>query len=782
MRKRPLFISACVFLIGLTCYRYQRYEMVLVVLGLLCYEAFCFFKHKKKMVMVGRSVLLLSAFFIGLGHMATEMTFRDAYLSKIKDGQQVTIWGEVIKVEFGEKQNSIYLSDCYISLPEGTIPCNDVIVYASKNQFQIGEIHKITGKLQKFSKARNEGGFDRRTYYQSLKLDFAVMERESQFLGKQINWWESQVLVLRENIRKVYAQYASQQVAGFLSAMVLGDKSELDKDLKRAFTDGGLAHILAISGLHVSIIGRKVYNILRNRGISFVMAGIMAGLILISYCFMVGNGMSAIRATGMLVLFFVAQSLGRGSDLLNSLGAMVLVLLWDNPFYIEYSGFWFSIMSLLGVGYVGSIWGKFGMSVAISFTTLPLVAAGYYEIPLYSPLTNFLLLPLLTPIFVLAIFGGLLGVIVGTGGGWIVTLMLQPCEWGLQIYEWVCGVIQNLPFAQIITGVPNKEVILLYYGVLFLGTYALKSTLAKRKMPWKKKVGWGMTMMAICLALIVYPKPKPKEISFLDVGQGDGIYISAGNGMSCFVDGGSAFSDGLGEYTILPFLKSKGVRAIDYWFVSHGDKDHVSGLMQVLESDYPVKYLVLSQYAPRDEKMSELLSLAKKHHTEILWMKEGDRLQMGEMCVKCIYPGYLDVQKSPELLENRNEASLVLEIVFERFGEIKDFRALFAGDVSSEVEKMLLDSKGNSVPSSVWLYKASHHGSKYSNSKELLEKMQPQMVVISCSKTNTYGHPSPEVIDRIEQMEAEIYYTMFGGQITIREDGSGTIGVQEFLK
>lgn len=408
MRKRPLFLCACVFVIGLLAFRYQRYELLLIIVGWLGYEVLCCKISFGKRYIAGRSILLLSAFFLGYLHMMYQMAFRETCLSRIEDGKMGTVWGEVVKVEFKEENryHQIFLSNCYLNLNGETLPCNDVIVYSSNDQYMIGEIHKINGKLHMFETARNEGGFDSRMYYQSLKIDFAVYETEHKCMRQNTSELRQSLLSFREKVKGVYAEYTTERTAGFLTGMVIGDKSGLQKDLKDLFTDGGIAHILAISGLHVSIIGRGWYRILRNRRMGFVAAGICAGMVLIVYLFLTGSGMSSVRAGGMLFIFFGAQMLGRSYDMLNSLGAMVLFLLWQNPFYIENSGFWFSVLAIIGVGFVGSIWGSFGMSVGITLTTLPLVALGYYEIPLYAPLINFLLLPLLAPIFVLALLGG----------------------------------------------------------------------------------------------------------------------------------------------------------------------------------------------------------------------------------------------------------------------------------------------------------------------------------------------------------------------------------------
>lgn len=507
---------------------------------------------------------------------------------------------------------------------------------------------------------------------------------------------------------------------------------------------------------------------LRKTGIEFGCAGVIAGIILLAYCYMVGNGMSAIRAVGMMLLFFMGQYLGRSYDMLNGLGVMCLVLLWDNPFLLEYSGFWFSVMALVGVGFVGNILSQqvkrgksFWMSIGITLTTLPVVAYCYYEIPLYSSLVNFVVLPLLTPAFCLALVGGIVGLCVP----WLAYIVLFPCSLVLWFYEWFCTMISKLPGASIIVGMPTMQVVVGYYLVLFAGILVLERwqgkdlNEAKDKnktdscvLEFLKRQGIVATICIMCFLLITYPKEKSFEITFLDIGQGDGIYISADDGTTYFIDGGSTSENMIGEYTILPFLKSKDVSSIDYWFVSHADTDHISGLLEVLESGYEVRYLVMSDHAPRDENYMALVSLADSCGVEVLYMDAGDRIVSENIAFTCLYPW-------DESMEDRNEASLVLELEMES-GQ----KALFTGDISSETEQRLLDQ---GVLDDIWLYKASHHGSKYSNSRVLLEVLQPEISVVSCSENNNYGHPGQEAIDNMEAVGSEVFYTMVSGQVTI---------------
>lgn len=761
MRKRPLLLFACVFLIGLTFQRYDSLALIILLLLIVGREIFVGVKHRKIRKMAGRSVLLLSAFILGMTHMQKEEDFRNAYMSKLEDGSDVTVWGEIIKIENTDYGIRMILSDSYISLKEEQMPCNDIMVYASSNHFQVGEIHKITGQLNMFEVARNTGNFDSRVFYQSQKIDFSVWIDSNILLGRKENVIRDALLFLKEEMSDVYTSSMDEKAAGFFMGMILGDKTNLDKEIKDLFELGGISHILAISGLHVSIIGRGLYSKLRKRRVGFVVSSMVSGVLLLAYCYMVGNSMSAVRAVGMMCIFFLGQCLGKSYDMLNALGVMCVILLWENPFLIEYSGFWFSVMALVGVGFVGNALSqqikkgkRLWMSIGITLSTLPIVACCYYEIPAYSSLVNFIVLPILTPIFCIALFSGIIGIVFPR----LAYILLIPCGWMLEFYEWLCTMVGRLPGASIITGKPSVQIIVIYYIVLLVGVLLLKR--------WRSWAAIGVCIC--CLLLIIYPKDKPFEITFLDVGQGDGIYISAGDGTTYFIDGGSSSVDSVGEYRILPFLKSKGIAAIDYWFVSHVDSDHISGLLEIIESGYEIKHLVVSKHAPEDEMSLELFYAAQSYGIEVLKIDAGEKIVSENASFMCLYPWN-------ESNQDRNEASLVLEL---EVNNGMGFRVWFAGDISSETERVLREE---GVADTVWLYKASHHGSKYSNSKEILEVLQPEVCVVSCSENNNYGHPAEEAIANMEAEGSQVYYTMKSGQVTIIYNRKKGLVISPFL-
>jgi competence protein ComEC len=208
----------------------------------------------------------------------------------------------------------------------------------------------------------------------------------------------------------------------------------------------------------------------------------------------------------------------------------------------------------------------------------------------------------------------------------------------------------------------------------------------------------------------------------------------------------------------LPFLKSRGIRSVSYWFVSHGDSDHISGLSEVIESGYKIENLVVAKAAGDNEKIAALISTAKGAGIKTVYMQEGDRIKTGTGKLTCLYPAAEDGNGE----DDTNDLSLVLK--FTDSGK----SALFAGDISEDAEKILIE-RGKCTE--VDFFKANHHGSRYSNSEEFLAQISPLVTVASAGEDNLYGHPSPFAVDRIKESGSEFYCTIDYGQRLW--DGSG---------
>lgn len=835
--KRPLCILAASFLFGILAAAYGGTFPTLPVVAILLAVAAvvavlgAFLRRiapERERKYGGRFFILLLlgalAFCAGSGKYQREEQNKAAYLPALVDGMRLSVQGTLAGKQIRNDQYIYELTSCIIgpdqnnSISKEPVPCNRILVYSDSDSYSIGQILILDGTVKLWKNATNEGSFDEEAFYRSLKYDFCLKDIAVRASYGKSGGIREKLWQLRSRLKLVYQETMDEEKAGIITTMAAGDKELLDTEIKRLYQVGGLSHILAISGLHISIIGMTFYRLLRKMGLGFGTAGFFAGSVMYAYGVMAGGSVSVRRSVLMFLLFLGAQVLGRSYDSLSALGAAALFLLWDNPYLLWNAGFLFSFAAVIGVVWVGGCmsfdtktragkWaGNLFTAAAIQLTTLPLVAWNYYEIPVYALLVNLVVLPCVGVLLKCGVLGGLVGI------GWLpaAKVILFPCQLLLSVINHLCACAAKLPGAMRITGQPDAWRVAVYYGVLAACTVCAYRR--KRRGKTQKTAGEtgirAVAVGALLLCILCIPAKGGFELDVLDVGQGDGCFLRTAEGYTVFVDGGSSNVGKVGTYRILPFLKYNGVRQIDCWIVSHTDEDHISGLKEILAEGYPVGRLVLASGIVRDEAWEELVSLAAEADTEVVYMDGGDVLHLGEAALTALYPvggdkadgwskaetaaGNEAIDRSAESMTgaagtsgevDKNAMSLVI------WYEDDKFTGIFTGDIGSAQEQEMIkrlreaeniageaDESGEEDGTDkadaadchkVDFYKAAHHGSRYSNSEEFLQMLAPRVSVVSCSATNRYGHPAGEAVMHMEEAGSAVFYTMEAGQITI---------------
>ena len=285
-----------------------------------------------------------------------------------------------------------------------------------------------------------------------------------------------------------------------------------------------------------------------------------------------------------------------------------------------------------------------------------------------------------------------------------------------------------------------------------------------------------MLLAAFCI--IIYTKRyNGINITFLDTGQGDAIFIQDNNGTVYLVDGGSSNVDKTGLYRIIPFLKYNGIKEIGYMVMTHPDEDHISGLREIIGqsgSGIKVNNLLVPGPAPecKDEAYYGIVKLALQNNINTSYIKTGDTISDNRgFNIKCLnpQPGFN--------AETANAYSVVLSITY------GSTSFLLTGDIEGNGEKALLEklNTDKTLPGSYNVLKVAHHGSRNSSSAEFLERVSPDISIISCSKNNTYGHPHKELADRLYNAGSRWLATKDAGAITVLSDGN-KITIQTFNK
>ena len=721
--KRPL-VGAFVFLLaGICTYLWAGiFVLIIIFLVTFLFYLYKFFRNKKSIYFVFFPFIIL----IGYGLSATN----DVDYSK---GEYVCeIEGTVDKVQKSTYGYKFWLKD------------DGVIVY-SDEKYNKGDKILVKGMATPFENASNPGGFNTRNYYKGFHIGYMVSADEITLVKSNGNPVYTLADKIKGKLTNSFYTITDEKHGSVFSAMLLGDKDDLDEDVYSLFSSSGIGHVLAISGLHISIIGMGLYKIIRRMGAGYVPAMIICAGIILFYGVMTGNGVSTIRAIIMFLMAVYANVVGRTYDLMSAACFAGIVMLMESPFLVYNGGFILSFGAIAGIGVVNPVIMKVfevkrkvvsavvgGLSIQLA--TVPVIMYVYFEIPIYSVILNLVVVPLMTYVMIFALAGGVCGCFnVGVG-----QFMVAISVYILDFYEKICVIFSRLPMSVWTCGKPKMWQMLVYYAVLGISLRLMYKY-------GKKRFIIGILISAI---IIILRFNNSFEAYFLDVGQGDGIFIRSGNN-TFLVDGGSSDEKSLYDYSLEPFLLSKGVSKIDYVVVTHPDSDHMSGILDMMEKGkIKIGTLVLSGTVQDDEAFGKLYDLAYKNGADVMVMKKGDVISDGKIRLKCIHPGD-DVG-----VNDRNDTSLVLHVTY------KDFSMLLTGDISDKVEKEILKELFE-----VDLLKVAHHGSGDSTCMEFLEKTKPSVAVISCGEGNSYGHPHGDTIERLLAVDAHIRYTMKEGAI-----------------
>ena len=685
--------------------------------------------------------------------------FRELVPPEIKKqaGKEVQITGQVYQIEVRESYQILYL--ILSKKPSRILVYDD-----AKQPVQIGNKVNVKGELSLFEEARNPGNFDQKFYYEKQKIGAFLWAEALRVTDRESNPLKQGLYELRQKWKRILIDAAGEEDGGALAAILLGEKQGMDREIRELYQVNGIAHVFAVSGLHLSFLGVGVYHLLRRITGSYTVGGLAGVLFLSAYILMIGMTVSAFRAMVMFLFRIGADLSGRHYDSPTALAAAAVTVCMWRPLSLYDSGFWLSFGALIAIIFIlpifknlpaQSLWA----SVSVNLFLLPILMYSFYEVPIYGVFLNLIVIPLLSVLMAAGLIGTMISLFWEHAG----EAIFLCCRMIFRVYEHSCEVALRLPFARVATGQPDIWKILFYYVFLFAAVLLLRKKEENKgeKRSRKKRgvlsvllVGTGMTI------LLFTAQVKDKTtITMLDVGQGDGLVIRGPEGKTYFMDGGSSDVKKVGEYRIEPYLLSQGIGSLDYVFVSHGDQDHISGIKELVQRQKTgviIKRLVFPTQTVWDDALKELAEMAEKEGIPVFTMEKGQCLTEGKLSLTCIQPG------KGEMEETGNSASLVLAL---RYG---DFDMLFTGDVEGKGEKRLVDHLQREYSECVWdVLKTAHHGSGNSTTEEFLKTAAPQYAFISAGKNNFYGHPHKETLERLKDAGAIVYSTQEEGAVTI---------------
>lgn len=826
--KRPLFYWVSLFalgevLSGVIPIEWIGLSMILIFLALCLTWGALRRKHGQIGEKCRRQgwILAMGFLFLMLGMFCMGKERRK--VQECRQYREGTVW---FQGRIKSRQSRTY-GDCYIvschtlewerheEFPQKskTLYNMDVILYPNAGEtFLLGSLIAGRGVVKPFSQASNPGEYDEEKTRLGNGVYLALEKAQIQQIYRPLLPVREWLAGWREHFSEVYGEILSERNASLARAMVLGDKEGLDQEIKALYQENGIAHLIAMSGLHIAMIGGGLYQLLRKKLGGYVVPAAIGISFITAYGVMTGLSGATLRAILMIIISIGAELCGRRYDMLTAIAAALLFMLIANPFQCTQAGFLLSFGAVFGIAAIGPLWKimfpklpvwleGLCISISVQMVILPVILYYFYEVPVYGVLLNLLVVPLMEALLPLLLFGGVMGSFLPG----LASVAMLPANGIFKLYEAVCRLSSRLPFHTLCTGRPPGWWLAAYYGglLIFLAVvYRLHGRERKhkgqkeekehkrrakgkhsgqekqkeykrraqegnigqeeqeeyrRRMQGKqiKKIGISVFLFYGLLFLSLY-RSGNLTITVLDVGQGDGIYIQTPGKKHILMDGGSSSKANVGKYVIANSVRYYGGERLDYVFISHSDSDHYSGVAELLESgELEIRNIVLPDIANPDEAYRNLVAYALKSQCKVYYMKRGDSLQVDGVRFQCLHPEH-------EEYPDKNTGSLVLALSYGRFD------MLFTGDLDKEGEKKVT---GTLPKRRIEVLKAAHHGSATSSSEEFLKAVVPDAVCISVGKKNRYGHPAPEVMKRLAAYADKIYLTKEHGAITIETDG-----------
>ena len=598
-----------------------------------------------------------------------------------RDNKSVEITGKVTDKMF--KNNEYCL---HIKCKSKNRNSSKYIVYL-KNQsafdFKIGQTVKLKGRYKNFSIPENEGQFDSRKYYRIRGYEASIKGATVTHSGKRYSYIKERLFSIKERTKKVYAAYMDESEAGTLSAMVLGDKTGLDADVKDLYQAAGISHVLSLSGLHIAAVGMCLFTILRYSGLGLFGASMISSAVMTMYGIMTGFSTSTIRALIMFILAVIAKAIGRTYDLMSGMCLASILIIVENPYYIFDSGFLLSVLSVSGISLIypillditdffkkekSAIYEKTRKSICISLSTnlatLPVVFNTFFKISRYSIFINIIVVPLMS-----IILG--IGIIVLIIANTVIKLkpfrvitrgLLFAAQKIILLYSFLCGNVSRLAGNYWIVGKGENwqnvvYIILMSVVVLEYWIYVNQVRANdKNKDALRKKMKIRETALIVISVFVLAFRIKPElSVNALSVGQGACNVIYGRDIPTIMVDGGSSDVKDVYKYRIRPFLLSNGISEIDYLFVTHPDTDHISGVKELLSDELKevnVKHQFVSvedgfeKIMGSKEKTGDGHSLSPRNDEKTGFEKadfvhiisKGDRIENGSITIECLSP------------------------------------------------------------------------------------------------------------------------------------------------
>ncbi|HYL86492.1 MAG TPA: DNA internalization-related competence protein ComEC/Rec2 [Candidatus Angelobacter sp.] len=714
------------------------------------------------------------------------------------------------------------------------------------DSFLLPELHagdnvEVLAEARRPQVFRDEGVFDRRAYLAQQNIDLIGTLRAQQLITR-VSSPSSTPATLLARVRRRFREEIDElcvgapQAAGVLRAMLLGDRSFVDRAESTDFQKTGAFHVLVVAGLHVGAIAFVLFWLARKLRISRVLTMVSTLVLLLAYVAVVEQRAPVLRAAIMAAIVVLSGFFFRRLELLNSAALAALVILVAKPLSLRDPGFQLTFVAIGCIAGLAAPWlettvqpylralrgwrdvtrdaahepravqfrmdlramangisarmpGSLGrvtgnaisggltltfrvwelsvVTVVLQIGMLPLMARDFHRVALAAPIVNLAAVPM---IGILVPFGfvTLLAVLILHSVGKLLAAPLVWCTSLLvHIVEWFA---RFPPWSYRIPGPP------LWLAVLFFLAGVLLASAMRLKRAARRGVILTACLASALSALTIAAYPfSPEwakgrlEVSVLDVGQGDSLFIVSPRGKTMLIDGGGAFGGyieqketfGLdpGEEAVSPYLWSRGFQKLDVVALTHAHQDHLGGLIAILEN-FSVRELWIGREVS-SPALRQLEELAKTRSVVIEHELRGRSFDWDGVHAEFLWP-----EPEHDVIASvaKNDDSLVLKLRY------RNENILLPGDAERQAEHQILTENG-AVDLHSDVLKVGHHGGKNSTTPEFLAAVQPRVGIISVGENNSYGHPSPELLERLESAGVRILRTDRDGAVHMLTDG-----------
>jgi competence protein ComEC len=773
-----LVVSLAVGILLSSLFSFSLQLSLLLLIATLISAWIFFLGRKNKLSFL---LILFSALFFGSTlHILHQNSYEKNSLHNLDYSEYADFYGRLYKsVSRGQHRDFLYLkvNKVVYQTKEEKIRGNLRVTIPHSSEFP-GPLNlfnqdkvKVSARLLSDKGYQNFKGFSLKNYMQRQEIHRRAFSK-SPLLVKKIKGKSYSPLqfisILRRKLQEKIEQYFSTPASSLISpqgtvleALLLGERGRMDSSVTTSLQKAGLFHLFAISGAHIAIISFLLFSILKLLRFPTRLSYLFLMAFLLFYAALVEGRPSVLRATIMSLAFLLGKLIWKDVNLLNTISISAFFLLLINPFSLFDLGFQLTFAATLSIILFFPRVMKFlprlplriseilAISLAAQLGVLPFVASSFNRVTFSSLILNLVALPLIGIIMAcgfvflpLSFAFPYLAQHLAQGTDFLITLFLSSTHF-----------LDGLSFISYRIPTPHLIIIIGYFA--FLSFLLLPEKIRKQSLVFLS------CFLLFFVLLITHPFPslsKNLKLTFIDVGQGDSVLVEFPGSKKMLVDGGGLPGNrfDIGERVVSPFLWRKGIKKIHYLVLTHAHPDHLNGLKAVARNFRLGE--AWEAFSPLEDRSYTEYKESLTPRVRQKRLFRGQLNRVGKVRIEVLHP-----KRGEPFVENiDNEQSQVLRISYGKTS------FLLAADIGIRSEEDILE---NFEDLESQLLKSPHHGSNSSSSQEFLEKVSPQIVVISVGEGNWYGHPDQEVIVRYEKMGAKIFRTDLHGAIEVSSDG-----------